>query len=188
MLGHRLSVLEWETLGDQIANSVNNMPLATINVSADIENLDILTPNRLLLGRNNDRSPSGPLLVTNDPHKILKANLEIFTVWFECWLISYVPQLMDHPKWFRNDQDIKVGDIVLFLRTEKEYSRQYQYGKIQSIEPSRDGKIRTVNVRYRNSSEKKERETRRAVRELIIIHRIDEISIFQELDSAAKIL
>ena len=39
LLGHRLSVLEWETLGDQIANSVNNMPLATINVSADIENL-----------------------------------------------------------------------------------------------------------------------------------------------------
>ena len=76
----------------------------------------------------------------------------------------------------------------MFLRTEKEYSRQYQYGNIQSIEPSRDGKIRTVNVRYRNSSEKKERETRRAVRELIIIHRIDEISIFQELDSAAKIL
>ena len=74
LLGHRLSVLEWETLRDQIANPVNNMPLATIKVSADIENLDILTPNRLLLGRNNDRSPPGPLLVTNDPHKILKTN------------------------------------------------------------------------------------------------------------------
>ena len=97
-------------------------------------------------------------------------------------------QTNDHSKGFRNDQHIKVGDIVLFLKTEKEYSKQYQYGKIQAIEPSRDGKVRTVNVRYRNPSEKKERETRRAVRELIIIHRIDEIFIFQELDSAAKIL
>ena len=25
---HRLSILQWETLGDQIANSINNLPIA----------------------------------------------------------------------------------------------------------------------------------------------------------------
>ena len=67
-----------------------------------------MTPNRLLLGRNNDRSPSGPLLVTRDAQKILQANIDIFTVWFESWLISYVPRLMEHPKWFKSDRDTKV--------------------------------------------------------------------------------
>ena len=43
LLSHRLTILEWETLGDQIANSVNNMPLVTITISADIENSDINT-------------------------------------------------------------------------------------------------------------------------------------------------
>ena len=184
--GNRLSILQWETLGDQIANNVNNLPLASINVSAELEHLDILTPNRLLLGRNNDRSPSGSLLVSNDAQKLLQANVDNLTVWFDSWLISYVPRLMEHPKWFRSDIDIHVGDVVLFLRTEKEYSRQYQYGIVQSVERGRDGKIRTVNVRYRNPSGKKNRETRRAARELVIIHHADELSIFEEQAEASK--
>ena len=90
----RLSMIQWETLGDQVANSVNNQPIAIGNIVQDIENLDILTPNRLILGRNNDRCPTGPLTVTSDPRKIIKANNDIFDTWFKCWLISYVPTLM----------------------------------------------------------------------------------------------
>ena len=153
---------------DQIANNINNLPIASISVFADLQNLDLLTRNRLLLGRNNERSPSGPLMMSN-PEKILKANADIFTVWFKSWLISYVPKLMTHPKWFRSNTSIQVEDIVLFLKTEHEYSRQYQYGIVQSIEKGRDKKIRSVTVRYRNCSEKKKRETRRAVRALVIM-------------------
>ena len=50
-------MIEWETLGDEIAKSANDLPLAVGNVV-----LDILTPNRLMKGRNNDRSPSGPFM------------------------------------------------------------------------------------------------------------------------------
>ena len=58
MLEHkRLSIIEWETIGDEIANCVNDLPLAIGNVVSDLQNLDILTPNRLMNGRNNDRSP-----------------------------------------------------------------------------------------------------------------------------------
>ena len=42
--------------------------------------------------------------------------MEIFTAWLECWLISYVPKLMRQPKWFGNSRDVKIGDIVLFLK------------------------------------------------------------------------
>ena len=52
----RLSVVQWETLGDQIANCVNDKPLAIIYVPKDVEQMDLLTPNRLMLGRNNQRS------------------------------------------------------------------------------------------------------------------------------------
>ena len=106
--GNRLSILQWEILGDQIVNNVNNLPLATVNVSADLEYIDLLTPNRLLLGRNNDKNPFGPLLVSNDAQTILKVNVDVFTVWFESWLISYVPRLMEHPKWFRSYKNIQV--------------------------------------------------------------------------------
>ena len=38
---NRLSIIQWETLGDQIANSINNMPIALDNEVQGLENLDI---------------------------------------------------------------------------------------------------------------------------------------------------
>ena len=62
----RLSFIQWETLGNQIANSINNLPIAIRNQIADVENIDILIPNKLMVGGNNNRSPVGAwLLVTN---------------------------------------------------------------------------------------------------------------------------
>ena len=98
------------------------------NIVEEVENLDILTPNRLILGRNNERCPTGNFDVTNDPRKIILANSDIFKTWFECWLISYVPTLIKQPKWFNSDRDIKLGDVIIFLKRSKEFEKQYQYG------------------------------------------------------------
>ena len=68
----RLSILQWETVSSEIANGINNLPLAIGNVTTDFETLDLITPNRLKLGRNNERSPVGSMLVTSDPKRIFK--------------------------------------------------------------------------------------------------------------------
>ena len=112
----RLGVLQWETIAASIANSINNLPLALGNVKGDFEFADLITPNRLLLGRNNDRSPTEPVTVSKDYDKILRSNSQIYDAWFENWLISHVPKLMDHPKWYKADRDLSEGDIVLFLK------------------------------------------------------------------------
>ena len=49
----RLSMLQWETLTQQICNSINNMPIGLGNKTEFLGSLDILTPNKLILGRNN---------------------------------------------------------------------------------------------------------------------------------------
>ena len=181
----RLSVIQWETLGDQIANCVNDTPLALRYVARDIEQIDLLTPNRLMLGRNNERSPSGPLCVSNDPEKIITQNANIMTAWFESWLVSHVPKLMEKPKWFSSDRDLKEGDIVLFLRKEREYAGNYQYGIVKRVEVGRDQKIRSVIVEYMNHNENVKRETRRAVREIVVIYPVDELGIISELGEIA---
>ena len=84
----QLSIIQWETLGNQIANSINNMPIALGNIVHNLGNLDILTPNRLILGRNNDRCPVGAVTVTSDVKKIINTNVNVFEVWFKCWLLS----------------------------------------------------------------------------------------------------
>ena len=48
-----------------------------------------------------------------------------------------------------------------------------------------DNVIRSVVVRYRNSTEAVDRRTVRAVRTIIVIHRIDELNIMEELGNAA---
>ena len=118
-----------------------------------VEFLDIWTPNRLLLGRNNDRCPSGPLELSNDHKSIIKANSDIFQAWFKAWLISYVPTLIHKPKWFHTDRDMNVGDVVLFLKVEQEFDRKYQYGIVTSTMQRRDGIIREVNMEYQNPNE-----------------------------------
>ena len=149
----RLSIIQWETLAQEIGNGINNLPLGLGNKTQDLENLDILTPNRLLLGRNNDRCPAGPLVVTENYKHIINSISDIYITWFRCWLISYVPTLLDRKKWHYNLGGISVGDVVLFLKSEKEFQKAYQYGVIKNIFPSSDGLIRKVEVEYQNANE-----------------------------------
>ena len=107
-----------------------NLPLALGSIKADFESMDLITPNRLLLGRNNDRCPVGPVVVSGDYDKIIRDNERIYNAWFENWLVSHVPKLMEHPKWFRDDRNLKEGDVVLFTKQECELGSTYQYGVV----------------------------------------------------------
>ena len=182
----RLSILQWETLGQQISNSINNLPICIGNKTELIENLDILTPNRLILGRNNNRCPTEPLKLEQDLRGIVEGNGKIFEVWFKEWLTSVVPLLVERPKWFVTDRHVSVGDIVLFLKSDKEFNRQYQYGVISSTIEGKDGLIRTAVVEYHNHNEKIKRTTRRSVRDLVVIHPINELGIMKELHDFAS--
>ena len=182
----RLSVMEWATLCSEISNTINDLPVAIGNETEGLENLDLITPNRLRIGRNNDRSPVGPLELTGKIERILQLKIDVFQSWWEAWLVSALPKLVPQPKWFKNDEHVKCGDIILFNKDEgSAISGEYRYGIIEECHTGNDGKIRTVTVRYRNASEEIHRTTKRAVRSLVIIHRIDEIDLMEELGKAA---
>ena len=185
LYNERISLLQWEILVSEIANTINDLPLALGNITSQFENMDLLTVNRLRLGRNNDRSPIGPIMLTNNPDKFLFTNKKLFNTWFECWLISHVSKLMHHPKWFQTDRDVKVGDVVLFSKQENQLSSTYQYGMISVLSRSSDDKIRKATVRYRNSTEAVDWFTNRAVRQLIVIHPVDELNMMEELGQIA---
>ena len=92
---------------------------------------------------------------------------------------------MIQPKWYNSDRGAKVGDVVLFLESEKQFDKQYQHGMITGTKVSSDGKIREVEVEYHNYNENIKRRTNRGVREIVVIHPIDELSIMQELNALA---
>ena len=181
---HRLSLMQWESLLASIANSINNLPLCVGNKVESLDNLDLVTPNRLLLGRNNDRAPTSMLTVSGDYSKILASNMKIFKEWFKAWLVECVPELIKMTKWFKSDEELKVGDVVLFLKSDKVFDTQYQYGLVKDTYKSRDEKVRKAEVQYQNYSEKVKRTTMRGVRELVVISRFDEVSVDEMLYKA----
>ena len=183
----RLSVLQWETLSSVIANTTNDLPIGVGNIISDYENMDLTTPNRLRLGINNDRSPAATMEVTGNPDRILKENRKTFDSWFEAWLISHVPRLMNHPKWFSTDHDINICDVVLFLKQDEVLYNSYQYDMVNEIVPSKDRVIRKVLLRYKNHQENVDRYTTRSVRDLVLIRPTDELNLMEELGKVASI-
>ena len=183
ILNELLSVIQWETCAAEIANRINDLPLALSNIVSNFETMDLIAPNRLMLGRNNDRSPSGCVKIASDSKKILETNQNIFNTWFENWLLSHVPNIMHQPKWFRTEYDLKEGDVDLFLKQDSLLTKTYQYGIVVSVQQSSDGVISKVKVKYRNANENVDRETFRSVRQLVMVHPVDEIDIIQEINN-----
>ena len=68
------------------------------------------------MGRKNDRSTAAAMEVTGSPDRILQENRKKFNSRFEAWLITDVPRLLNHPKWFSLDHDIKICDVLLLLK------------------------------------------------------------------------
>ena len=84
-------------------------------------------------------------------------------------------------KWFNWDRDSKAGNVVLFLKSGKEFGKQYQYGVIFDLKVSPDGKICQVEVEYQNFSESVKRKNNRGTRELVIFHPIHELALVRKL-------
>ena len=187
LVNDRLSIMQWETVAASISNMINNMPLALGNSRSTTEALDLLTPNRLKMGRNNERSPEG-CVTLGHPDKIIEENQKIFDCWFEVWLSSHVPKLVYQPKWFKSDENLKPGDVVLFMKDNASFATRYQYGIVHEVEPSRDNKVRKVTVRYRNHNEDTDRFSQRTARGLILIHRIDETNIMEEIGEVSRMV
>ena len=77
--------------------------------------LDLLLPNQLKKECNSEQSLEGCVIVAHSD-KILENIKKIFNAWFEVWFSAHVPKFVDQPKWFKSDENLKLCDLVLFLK------------------------------------------------------------------------
>ena len=78
-----MTQLQLDTVFAMIANDLNNMPMCrTDNSNAKSRMFEVITPNRLLLGRNNFRSLYLDVKLddTTLPSQILSNNTKLFSV------------------------------------------------------------------------------------------------------------
>jgi len=130
-----LTPLQWETKFAQISNMLDDIPIAKGKpTSARDFGHEILTPNRLKLGRNNSRSVGINVKLEDSalPSNILDENRKISSTFYNL-LMGRIHELMLKPKERPNngnDLKVKVDDIVLFLSNETSTEKDWKLGRV----------------------------------------------------------
>jgi hypothetical protein len=174
--GFLLSFLEWETLFARIANELNNLPVARASTThLTRPEWSILTPNRLLLGRNNKRSLVGPLIIDATPSSSLERSFAAQEEWYKLFLRQlhlFVPS----PKWFKTDQ-VATGDIVLFfLETHmKSTGTTWHFGLVVAVSGL------TVTIEYTVPPSNNKKSLQRSRRDVVRLAHESELDFNTEL-------
>jgi len=181
-ISNPMTAIQWETLFSKVASTLDDLPIARGD-SSSVSNVgfDILTPNRLKLGRNNYRSLEGSgfnIEMSRIPSKILERNREVFKCWYQLF-IDNIHMLQVRPdKWSVNTRMPIIDDIVLFVLNDSEYSKSgstWKLGKVLSCQK------RKVTISYVSKITKTGQailsSLSRGIRDVSIIFSIDELFI-----------
>ena len=187
--GIKLDILSYETAFNWTANELNNLPVCLGSRYQNLEHTDLITPSRLIHGRNNRRAPSG-FCRMDSPSRLLDQMKMVFDSWWEAWktekILDYIPQ---PSKWFASSYEPKPGDIVIFMKDEKDKvlgEPLWRTGRITSVVRSKDDKVRTIIIEYKNAKETVFRETRRSVRRVAVLHKEGDLELVEELNRASR--
>ena len=188
---HRdLEIMQYETAFKYICNKLNCLPICVGSRSEDLGFTDLITPARLLHGRNNRKAPVG-LVEFDSPSKMLEKMEEVERAWWKIWrdekIIDYIPKTN---KWLDSDAPIEVGDVVIFIPHDGDdkitKNVAWKYGRILKVYPDSKGLVRRCTIEYKNAGESVTRTTERATRGLAVLHREDDLDMLQQLNEAAK--
>lgn len=186
----RLHAMGWQTFCKLAENTYNNLPISYSysRYQDNTELLKILTPNMLRLGRINSRAIQGPIRLPANKKELLQHVEKLYSGWFKIFKDTVVPRLIQLPKWFKIDQDLKEKDLVYFQRSESALGSTWIVGEVDQVIRGRDGLIRRAIIKYFNASENDPvsakyhpQFTDRAVRSLVKLWSIDDTCLFDDL-------
>ena len=142
----RLTPAEYLSIAYEIANLINERPIGYR--PAPDSQINIFTPNMLLLGRSSAKNPS----IYLPEHSNISARFELVrsvaTDFWKRWIELYVPSLVKQNKWLKPGRDLVSGDIVLIA--ERGFKGEYKLAQVTETFPGVDGRVRKVNLRYKN--------------------------------------
>ena len=150
-----MTVIQWETVFSKVASNLDDLPMAKGHTSnASDSGFDIITPNRLKLGRNNNRSLMGSIRMENAalPSDILDRNRRITSAYLQI-LVDRVHHFQHRPeKWLKNsDIPPKINDTVLFVFKDGgnivSQSKAWKLGRIVNVTNTK------VRIMYPNKAD-----------------------------------
>ena len=164
-------LLAWETIFAKIADHIDNLPIARGSQRAPTDlGWEVITPNRLKLGRNNFRQLEGDVVLSSGPQTMLDRNRKLQERWYAIF-IERIHLLIPRPV-TSNLRTLCSGDVVLFV---------FQDSVVASKSGWRLGIIvrqisrSTFEIRYSNLIGGRPKLIQRDARHISLIYGVDEI-------------
>ena len=123
---------------------INSRPLTY--QSADPEDDIPLTPNHLLHRQIGGRfAPEVAEEVAYSPKKRWRRVQELIRHFWYRWLREWIPSLSPRRKWFNEQKNIKIGDVVLLISTDS-IRAHWPLGRVIEVYPGKDGQVRSAKL------------------------------------------
>ena len=188
--GLKMDLFAYETAFCFVANELNSLPICLGSKSEGLEHTDLITANRLILGRNNKRAPLGYPRIQSASRQVEQMD-QLHKAWWNVWrnerIVDHIPK---PSKWTANSRAPEMEDIVVFLKHDKEATlgdTLWKLGRIVEVVGSEgDGKVRSVRIEYKNPNEEVFRTTYRSVRKIAILFKEGDIELTDVLNEAAR--
>lgn len=177
-----LTSIQWETIFARISSDLGNLPIAKGDTST-VSNVgfEILTANRLLLGRNNSRSLEGQgfdINASKIPTNILEKNRMIYHTWMQLFIDNIHMLTMRPAKWCKTSRLPVIDDIVLFTLTDCGYDKKGITWKLGQVTKCENRKVEILFVsKVSKSGKPTKSKLTRSVRDVSIIFSVNEVFI-----------
>ncbi|CAL8136776.1 unnamed protein product [Orchesella dallaii] len=136
---------QFQTVLCQVEAVLNSRPLCP--VSADPTDLNVLTPGHFLIGKRLTSVPDDPLIeIKENRLSIWQRQQQRVQHFWRRWRMEYLNTLQQRNKWFRTEDNFRVGDMVI-LKEDNEGPSAWKIGRIAAVHPGTDGNVRVVSVR-----------------------------------------
>lgn len=128
-------------------NIINSRPLTEIPISSEDD--EPITPNHFLLGCLNATQTPSTVEENICLRKQWKVSQNLKDRLWKRWVVEFLPQLMQRPKWRDTASPIQIDDIVIILDSSLPRN-QWHKGRVVKIYPSKDGQVRFADVKTLN--------------------------------------
>jgi hypothetical protein len=146
--GSRLTDDLLDTLFCEAEAIINSRPITKL--SDNVNDAAALTPNHLLMLHGGPAPPPGLFKETEMYRRKWKYVQFLACQFWKRWIKEYIPQLQQRQKWLKSERNLKKGDVVL-LADENTPRSLWPLGLIRNVKMSRDGLVRSVEVKIRAS-------------------------------------
>ena len=142
-----LDAEQMATVLTEIEAQINSCPLTY--VGAEPNDLNVLMPAQILIGRKLQAFPGKDTKVTKHTSNALKKRFQyhqrLVNQFWECWNVEYLRSLTTLKKWTDFGREIHVGDIVLVSEVNVPRG-QWQKARVFETRKGRDSLIRSVTL------------------------------------------